>query len=196
MDHASIPPRSTSSWKTIEGTRTSYAEPFVVDSIALPGDSSMIDVTICYPVSTTSEHQRVGRAVRIDLHETYFQSFSSGVGSYMTEVEGSEIWSLCVTDQSSLKSDFVAGLLEWAPAAWLPAPETHLRHFALGRDHHGYLHFLAVEGAIRFFDVDWAPLDQPYDPDATYAERLEQQHSRSRFLVDRAAELGPPDWPN
>lgn len=195
MDHSSIPPRSTSSWETIEGTGTSYAEPFVVNTIALPHDSSMIDVTICYPVSPINEHQRVGRAVRIDLRHTYFQSFSSDVSRYMTFVEESEIWSLCVTDQSNLKSDFIAGLQEWAPAAWLPAPDTHLRHFALGRDHHGYLHFLAVDGAVRFFDVDWAPIDQPYDPNSTYAEQLEQQHSQSRFLVDRAAELGPPAWP-
>lgn len=137
MDNAPIPPRSLTSWATIEGTRTSYAEPFVVNSIALPHDSSMIDITICYPVSTIDEHQRVGRAVRIDLHNTYFQSFSSGVGSYMTETDGTDIWSLCITDTSALKSDFIAGIREWAPASWMPAPDEHLRHFAIGRDHHG-----------------------------------------------------------
>ena len=193
-DHVEIPPRPAHKWHAIEGTYAGYADPFVVNSIALPNSSSMVDLMICYPVSTIDIQTRVNRAVRIDLHHTYFQSFSSDVGSYLTEADDCELWSLSVTDQSDLKTEFISKIMEWAPPSSLPPPSEHLRHFALGRDHHGYMHFLAVDAAVRFFEVDWTPIDKPYNRYARYAERLTQQHARSQFLADRAVELGPGPW--
>ena len=191
---AFIPPRPLPTWQEIEGTHTNYAGALVVNTIALPDDSSMVDVIICYPVSTIDAHVRVSRAVRIDLHRTYFQSFSSGVGSYLTKEDDCKLWTLSVTDQSALKSEFISKIREWAPPSFLTPPSEHLRHFTLGRDHHGDMHFLAVDAEVRFFDIDWAPVDVPYDRHATYAERLAKQHTRSRHLADRAYELGPASW--
>lgn len=182
-----IPPRVQATWVTIEGTRTTYADPVcaVVNRLMLEAPAS--DVMLAYPTTPVYE----GGCVRIDFLWAVSVEFSSFYGPNPTEQEDlPQCFALSVCDRSAFRDSYLSSFhdAEWG-WSFGSEPTDTLRHFHISFDDFGRYDVIAAHCVVREFQA--SPLDastdrSAWDRDAraTHAA-LEMKLLRDAFVLDR-----------